>query len=271
MTYYLFPFDKVPKNSRIVLYGAGVVGKQFYDQITETHFCEIVLWLDKSADGMLAKKPETIASLNVDDYDIVVIAIENENIAGDIKNFLRSYGVSETKIIHHIIKLSAENNSWSGTKLLSGILIEQTKWGEKQDTSYNEIDFESIEYFDEDILADVEKYLFGKIEGTNYDKSEMTHKERAFLNGIIRKTKPKTIVEIGLSAGGSTCVILNAIRDMENAKLYSFDYNTIWYRDNGKDNGRKTGFLVKQIVPDLASKWMLCTGGVPCKYLDIAI
>jgi len=30
---YIFPFDKVPKDSRIVLYGAGNVGKQFYEQI----------------------------------------------------------------------------------------------------------------------------------------------------------------------------------------------------------------------------------------------
>ena len=98
----------------------------------------------------------------------------------------------------------------------------------------------------------------------------MTYKERAFLNGIIRKTKPKTIVEIGLSAGGSTSVILNAIREMGSSKLYSFDYNTNWYRDEelGRVTGRKTGFLVNEIVPNLNSKWKLFTGGVPCKFFD---
>jgi len=139
---------------------------------------------------------------------------------------------------------------------------------QKPQTNYKQIDFANIEFYDENILMDIEKYLTGKIEETNYNKSEMSYKDRAFLNGIIRKTKPETIVEIGLSAGGSTCVILNAIRDMEKTKLYSFDYNTIWYRDRGKDNGRKTGFLVNQIVPDLASKWELYTGGVPCRYFD---
>ncbi len=65
-----------------------------------------------------------------------------------------------------------------------------------------------------------------------------------FLNGIIRKAKPKTIVEMGLSAGGSTCVILNAIRDMENTKLYSFDYNSIWYKEKklGQDKVEKQVF-----------------------------
>jgi len=102
MTYHLFPFDKVPKNSRIVLYGAGNVGKQFYDQIIETNFCEIVLWLDKNADGVFAKKPEAIASLNVDDYEIAVIAIESETIMLEVKALLVNYGVPENKILHKV-------------------------------------------------------------------------------------------------------------------------------------------------------------------------
>jgi len=102
MTYHLFPFDKVPKNSRIVLYGAGNVGKQFYAQITETNFCKIVLWLDKNADVILVKKPEKIAVLNVDDYDIVVIAIENETVMLDVKALLMNYGVPENKILHKV-------------------------------------------------------------------------------------------------------------------------------------------------------------------------
>ena len=264
ISYHLFPFDKVPKNSRIVLYGAGNVGKQFYDQITETNFCKIVLWLDKKADGILIKQPETVASLDSNEYDFAIIAIENETIVLEVKDLLMNYGVPEHKILHRIHFIT---EVW-GRGILDGISVKQIKWSEKQGTNYNEINFTNIEFYDENILMDIEKYLTGKIEETNYLKSETSYKHRAFLNGIIRKTKPKIIVEIGLSAGGSTCVILNAIRDMEKTKLYSFDYNTIWYRDQGKDSGRKTGFLVEQIVPDLASKWELYTGGVPCKYFD---
>ncbi|MDR3001291.1 MAG: methyltransferase domain-containing protein [Fibromonadaceae bacterium] len=102
MTHHLFPFDKVPKGSRIVLYGAGNVGKQFYNQIVETNFCEIVLWLDKNADGILTKKPEAIASLGADDYDFVVIGIESEVIVLEVKDFLVSHGVLEEKILHEV-------------------------------------------------------------------------------------------------------------------------------------------------------------------------
>jgi predicted O-methyltransferase YrrM len=165
-------------------------------------------------------------------------------------------------------KINDDSPTIWGLGLLDGISIEKSQWIERQKTNYTEIDFTDVEFYDEDNLWDIEVYLHGKIEGTEFSKNEMSHKDRAFLNGIIRKTKPKTIVEIGVSAGGSTCVILNAIRDMENSKLYSFDYSTIWYRDNGQDNGRKTGFLVNKIVPEYVSKWELYTGGVPCKYFD---
>ena len=138
-------------------------------------------------------------------------------------------------------------------------------------TNYDKIDFTDIEFYDNNILENIEENLLGKVDETNYNKNEMSHEDRAFLNGIIRKTKPKTIVEIGVSAGGSSCVILNAIRDMSGAKLYSFDYNTIWYRDKNdrRINGRKTGFLINQIVPDFAGKQHLHTGGVPCKYFHV--
>lgn len=135
-------------------------------------------------------------------------------------------------------------------------------------TKYEKIDFNDVEFYDEKILANVEKHLSEKIEDSEHRKSEMTYKERAFLHGIIRKTKPMTVVELGVSAGGSACVILNAMRDIDGAKLYSFDYSSVWYRDAGKADGRKTGFLVDQIVPELKHKWELYTGGVPCKYLD---
>ncbi|MDR1360112.1 MAG: class I SAM-dependent methyltransferase, partial [Deltaproteobacteria bacterium] len=163
--------------------------------------------------------------------------------------------------------LVSRKKCW-GSGVLDGIAIKQIQWSEKQKTNYVEYDFTDIEFYDEHILANIEKYLSGKIEGTDYNKSEMSYKDRAFLNGIIRKTKPKIIVEIGLSVGGSSCVILNAMRDIENSKLYSFDYNTLWYREKETGNGRKTGFLVNAIMPEMLYKWELYTGGVPCKYFD---
>ncbi|GBU20889.1 hypothetical protein R80B4_00776 [Fibrobacteres bacterium R8-0-B4] len=154
-----------------------------------------------------------------------------------------------------------------GIDFLDKISISQEQLSEKKLTNYNEVDFADIEDYERDILEKIEAKLEGKVPGTEYNKNEMTSKERGFLNGIIRKTKPKNIVEMGISAGGSSCIILNAISDMDDVKLYSFDYNTPWYRCGDK-LGLKTGFLVEQIVPEQMNKWELYTGGVPCKYFN---
>jgi len=124
MSYYLFPFDKVPKNSRIVLYGAGNVGKQFYDQVTKTNFCKIMLWLDKNANEILVKKPEKIVDLNVDDYDIVVIAIESETIMLEVKALLINYGVPESKILHKVHLITKDSPYSNFDNLRKNILYD---------------------------------------------------------------------------------------------------------------------------------------------------
>ncbi|MDR0423768.1 MAG: class I SAM-dependent methyltransferase [Rickettsiales bacterium] len=92
----------------------------------------------------------------------------------------------------------------------------------------------------------------------------MTKTERQFLNGILRKTKPKKLLEVGVSAGGSTINMLNAIKDIPDAKLYSIDYNTQWYVDSEKE----TGWRVKECTPHLMDKWELYTGGVSANFLE---
>lgn len=94
--------------------------------------------------------------------------------------------------------------------------------------------------------------------------SEMTYLERCFLNGIIIQTKPKKILELGVSAGGSSAIILNAIKDFDNAKLYSVDYNKKWYIDNSKD----VGFIIDEKFSNLKNKWKLYTGGTAAKYME---
>ncbi|GBU25057.1 glucosyltransferase [Fibrobacteria bacterium R8-3-H12] len=99
--YYLSLYEKIPLNSRIILYGAGNMGNDFYYKVISKNFCEVVLWLDKRADGILVKKPETIANLNID-YDFVLIAIENEAIVLEVKTFLMNCRVPENKILYEI-------------------------------------------------------------------------------------------------------------------------------------------------------------------------
>ncbi len=118
------------------------------------------------------------------------------------------------------------------------------------------------ENFDNHILDEINSILDEETPGNKL--SEMTYLERKFLNGIIRLTKPKKILEVGVAAGGSSSIILNAIKDMDNSILYSVDYNEKFYRDKSKDSG----FIVKEKFPHLLKNRKLYTGGVAAKFMD---
>lgn len=94
--------------------------------------------------------------------------------------------------------------------------------------------------------------------------SEMRPEESAFLNGIIRKHKPKKIVEVGVASGASSALILNAIKDIPEAHLHSIDLSPTYYRDTSLE----TGFLVRKSFPELAQRWTLHTGGLALEFMD---
>lgn len=122
------------------------------------------------------------------------------------------------------------------------------------------------EKFENEIVNEINDILDIKTGyGTHQTISEMTYLERCFLNGIIRQTKPKKIVELGVSAGGSSAIILNAIKDFDNAKLYSVDYSKKWLRDSSKD----TGFIINEKFSHLKNKWKLYAGGTAAKYMEL--
>jgi lipopolysaccharide biosynthesis glycosyltransferase len=91
-----FPYDIIKKGERVVLYGAGAVGRSIFEQNKYTEYCRIVLWVDQDyeqKDGISA--PETILDT---DYDIVVIAVLKKEIMSEIRNQLDYLGVEEGHI-----------------------------------------------------------------------------------------------------------------------------------------------------------------------------
>ena len=86
--------------------------------------------------------------------------------------------------------------------------------------------------------------------------SEMEEHEKFFLNGLVRYYKPMKILELGVSSGGGSAIILNALQDTEGAELFSVDYKQEAYRYPSKP----TGFLVMEEFAELSDKWNLLTG-----------
>jgi len=118
----------------------------------------------------------------------------------------------------------------------------------KYDTNFNYEDYDN-EIITNKIIKDS-----GWIMGLN---------EAKFINGIIRKNKLKNCLEIGVARGGSSILILNSIKDIENSILVSLDLNKEVYNDPNKS----TGYRVNKYFPELTKKWKLLTGDLPHKFL----
>lgn len=97
-----------------------------------------------------------------------------------------------------------------------------------------------------------------------YSQWQMGNIEPYFINGIIRKYKPKKCLEIGVANGGSSIIILNAIKDIKNSFLISLDLNTELYLNSSL----KTGHNVYKYFPELTKKWKLYTGDQSHKFLE---
>lgn len=98
---YQFPFDKIPQGSKIVLYGAGAVGKAYYYSLKGCDYASIVAWVDKNRENKIKNgyhviHPQEIESIQ---FDYIIICIEAREIALEIKNTLvNELAVDERKI-----------------------------------------------------------------------------------------------------------------------------------------------------------------------------
>lgn len=105
---YLFPFSKVPYGSRIILYGAGDVGTQYYRQIMESNYCDVAAWVDGNAErykklGFPVKGKDEICMQNIN-AEYIVIAINNDALAWDMIHQFRQDG-NRKQIIYEMIKI----------------------------------------------------------------------------------------------------------------------------------------------------------------------
>ena len=96
---FLFPFEMIPQNANIILYGAGNVGQAFYKQIEKSGYCKISAWVDRDYMKLRGgvQPPDIIEDNGMFDY--VVIAIVNAKIAEQIRDYLLDKGVSKEKIV----------------------------------------------------------------------------------------------------------------------------------------------------------------------------
>ena len=97
---YLYPYSKVKKNSNLVIYGAGKFGYKIMLALSDNDQYHVAAWVDKS-NKRVTMEQYTISQveiLNQLDYDYIVVAILNYNVALGAVKELQKMGISEDKI-----------------------------------------------------------------------------------------------------------------------------------------------------------------------------
>lgn len=97
-----YPYYGRLKGKKIILYGAGNVGKAYYRHMKDDGECLLVAWVDKNAENVRKSSflpVEGVASLYSKDYDFIVVAVYDEIVYQAIRKELIDTGIREDMII----------------------------------------------------------------------------------------------------------------------------------------------------------------------------
>lgn len=99
---YHFPYDLFIKELKVLIYGAGKVGKSYINALKKQNNITVAGWADKNHENIKAYNnidilpPERIKEIN---FDKVLIAILDKEMAHSIQNDLIRMGVDKNKIV----------------------------------------------------------------------------------------------------------------------------------------------------------------------------
>lgn len=102
--YFVFPYELVPQNSKVILYGAGRVGISYWNSIKNGSYATVISWVDGNYQNVFMEEAvlEAPESISEKEFDYVVIAVEEERAKEAIRNKLIGMGVDEKKIVWKI-------------------------------------------------------------------------------------------------------------------------------------------------------------------------
>lgn len=98
---YLFPFMRVHRNSRLIIYGAGRIGSQIMSFLSGRNDYTVVTMIDghnngKVMSGITIEGREAIEKY---DFDYVILATNRSMFMHEMKEYLLSRGIDEDKIV----------------------------------------------------------------------------------------------------------------------------------------------------------------------------
>ena len=98
---WLFPFEKVPYGSKILIYGAGALGQSYLAQIEYTNYCEVIGFVDRNYEKYKYSflQVHSPAQINELFFDYVVIAVKFLGSLPEIRRILEENGIEKERII----------------------------------------------------------------------------------------------------------------------------------------------------------------------------
>lgn len=98
---WVFPYHLVPKNCSLILYGAGTIGREYFDQLEQTGYCSRVRLVDQKYEEYKGadRKVESPQILKGRDFDYILISIRDKSVQTKVNEWLQSIGIKESQII----------------------------------------------------------------------------------------------------------------------------------------------------------------------------
>lgn len=99
---YLFPFELVPRGAKIFIYGAGIMGQEYFRQIRITKYCEVLGFIDKEWEKYCGSTPTVYSPQQAikKAFDYIVVAVKMVSRAKVIMDDLSMMGVPIVKVIY---------------------------------------------------------------------------------------------------------------------------------------------------------------------------
>jgi glycosyltransferase involved in cell wall biosynthesis len=99
--YQLDPTAFFPQKKKVILYGAGKVGADYYKQIKACMNIELCGWVDKNYGKYQAEELDVqpIEHIQKTEYDYILVAVRKQTIFEEIKKELSAMGISEEAVI----------------------------------------------------------------------------------------------------------------------------------------------------------------------------
>lgn len=98
---YAFPKPELLQNKKIIIFGAGIVGRDYYSQISRYNNCEIVAWIDNFSSKYNYDyiRIESVEKIQQYKYDHILVAALRKHTINELINTLNKYNIDNRKII----------------------------------------------------------------------------------------------------------------------------------------------------------------------------